>query len=267
MHSNEPVALVTGGAGIIGRGIVKRLYEAGSRVVIVARNTDNIEAAWQQLGIPDDRRLTIGGDISQESVNKEMIERTVDKFGRIDTIVTCVFWSKSGNSQQITLEEWNQCLAVTLTSTFLAAKYGVPAIRETAGKGNIIAISSVHGSDPGRNYAMYATAKAGLNMLVRALAYDHTSEGVRVNAVAPGATYADRRMVDPNDTTGVGSLYLTGHYVSGDDIGDVVAFLASDRAQSITGQLITVDGGASIPEYNWLMHENEQKWKKKLEAK
>ncbi len=208
--------------------------------------------------------MTIGGDISKESVNKEMFERTIERFGRIDTIVTCVFWSKSGNSQEITLEEWNRCLDVTLTSTFLAAKYGVPAIKNTAGKGNIVAISSVHGSNPGRNYAMYATAKAGLNMLVRALAIDHTPEGIRVNAVAPGATYAERRETDPNDT-GIGSLYLTGRYVTGEDIGDIVAFLASDRAQSITGQLITVDGGASLSEYNWLMHDNDRKWQKKLE--
>jgi NAD(P)-dependent dehydrogenase (short-subunit alcohol dehydrogenase family) len=261
--STNQVAIVTGGGGVIGRGIVRRLHEAGASVAIVGQNADKLTATYDAVGIPEPERLAITGDVATEELNIEMVRATVEQFGRLDTIVTSVYWSKGGKSQDISLAEWDRSLGVTLTSTFLAAKHGVPAILETAGRGNIVAISSVHGDRPGSDYAMYAAAKGGLNQLVRALAYDHTPQGIRVNGVSPGATGAEEHETDPLGGTGVDSLYLTGHWVTADDIGDAVAFLVSDRARSITGQILTVDGGCSIPEHNWLMATNERRWKEK----
>ena len=263
MEFADRVFIVTGGGGVVGRGITRRLHEEGARVVIAGRKAEKLDAAYRDIGVPEDRQLAISGDVADEQFNIDLINRTVERFGRLDGIVPCVFWSKTGSSQEITLEEWNQCLAVTLTSTFLAAKYGVPAIRETAGRGSITAISSVFGEKPGRNYAMYSVAKAGLNMLVRALAYDHTHEGVRVNCVSPGATQDDPPHFNPLEEIGTYGLYLIGRYLSPEDIGNAVVFLASDRADGITGQILSVDGGSTIPEQNPLMWDTLRKVKAK----
>ena len=161
--------------------------------------------------------------------------------------MTAVFWSKRGDATEIELDEWNRCMAVTLTSTFLAIKHSVPVIIDTAGSGSVTAISSIHGTHPGDRYAMYATAKAGLNMMIQAMALDFTPKGVRVNGVAPGATLPDDYDEGPQRNS-VGMLaYPLGRPMRAHEIADAVLFLTSDEASAITGQTILVDGGVSIP--------------------
>ena len=102
---------------------------------------------------------------------------------------------------------------------------------------------------------MYATAKAGLNMLVRALALDYTARGIRVNGVSPGATTHGGGEWDATKATGPQAIYLIGRYVRPKEIGDAVVFLASDEASAITGQVLTVDGGGTISLHDWLAGE------------
>lgn len=265
MDFRDQVVIVTGGAGVIGTGISLAFHQLGAHVVIVGRSAEKIETAYDLMGVPPDERVAITGDVGKEELAERMVREALERFGRLDHVVTCVYSSAGGNSQDITMEQWDQCIAVTLTSTFLAARHGVPAILETAGRGSIIAISSVHGSHPGRHYAMYATAKAGLEMLVRALALDHTAQGVRVNAVAPGNTVANPEPFDAANETGVQALYPIDRYLSPADIANAVVFLASEESEAITGQTITVDGGSVISEHHWLLSDINRRWQKKLE--
>jgi NAD(P)-dependent dehydrogenase (short-subunit alcohol dehydrogenase family) len=252
MKMRDRVAIVTGGGGIIGKGIVKRFHDEGARVVVVGRTGRKLDAAYDAAGVPEEDRVALVGDVGEEATNKEMVRLALDKFGRLDSIVTCVFWSKVADLPDVTLDEWNKCLAVTLTSTFLAAKHGFPAILETAGRGSLTAISSVHGSHPGGHYSMYAAAKAGLNMLVRGLALDYTARGIRVNGVAPGATGDNPDTWDPTKETGFRGVYLIGRTVRPEEIGSAVMYLSSDEAAAITGQTITVDGGGTVALHDWI---------------
>lgn len=255
MNMRDRVVIVTGGAGTIGKGIVKRFHDEGARVAVVDQTEEKITKAYDAIGISPDERLPVVGDVALEQTSAEMVRRTLERFGRLDAVVTSVFWSKGGDSTAVTLEDWNRCLAVTLTSTFLAAKHAVPAILSTAGRGSLTAISSVHGAAPGRNYAMYATAKAGLNMLVRALALDYGEKGVRVNAVAPGATSEGERRFDQATNPALSAVYVIGRAVRADEIAGAVLFLASDEAAAITGQVLAVDGGCCLALQEWLAAE------------
>lgn len=255
MRMKDRVAIVTGGGGIIGRAIVKRFHEEGSRVVIVGQKREKLDATYDEAGVLPGDRVPLVGDVATEATNQEMVRLAIERFGRLDVIVPCVFWSKTGDLPDVTLEEWNRCLAVTLTSTFLAAKHGFPAILKTSGRGSLVAISSVFGGHPGANYAMYATAKAGLNMLVRALALDYTARGIRANVVSPGATTHGGGEWDARTAGGTQAIYLIGRYVRPKEIGDAVVFLASDEASAITGQNLTVDGGGTISLHDWLAGE------------
>jgi len=261
MRMKDRVAIVTGGGGIIGRAIVKRFHEEGARVVIVGRKREKLDAAYDEAGVPPQNRVPLVGDVVDEATNEEMVRLALERFGRLDTIVTSVFWSKTADLPDVTLDEWNQCLGVTLTSTFLAAKHGFPAILKTAGRGSLTAISSVHGSFPAARYAMYATAKAGLNMLVRALALDYTAKGIRVNAVSPGATTYGGGEWNPTIAVGTQLIYLIGRYVRPEEIGNAVLFLASDEAAAITGQNLTVDGGGTISLHDWVAGEASRRSK------
>ena len=251
----DKVAIVTGGAGLIGSAIVGAFHGMGAKVCTVDQDHARMETAYGAAGVPTSDRLPIMGDVAEESVAEQMVNEAVSRFGRLDSVVTCAYWNKEGTATDITLEEWNRCLAVSLTPTFLAAKHALPAIRDTARHGSLIAISSIHGSLPAGCKFMYATAKAALEMLVRSLAVDLTSEGLRVNCVAPGGVVGKSELFAPKARTDVAASYLIGRYVEPDDIASAVLFLCSEQASAIAGHVLTVDGGTTIPLQDWLLHE------------
>jgi len=162
--------IVTGGAGLIGKVIVRRFHEAGARVAIVDLDREKIDAAYDLGEICSTDRLPIVADVAEEDTAEQMVRSTLERFGRLDAVVTCAYWTTNGDATEVTLDEWNRCLAVSLTPTFLAAKHALPAMKAASGGGSITAISSIHGSFPAGRKFMYATAKAALEMLVRSLA-------------------------------------------------------------------------------------------------
>ena len=252
MKMRDRVAIVTGGGGVIGKAIVKRFHDEGARVVVVGRTGKKLDAAYDEAGVPTENRAPLVGDVADEALNEEMVQLALDRFGRLDAIVTSVFWSKTADLPDVTLDEWNRCLGVTLTSTFLAAKHGFPAILDTAGRGSLTAISSIHGSHPAQHYSMYATAKAGLNMLVRGLALDYTARGIRVNGVSPSGTGNNPDTWDATTEAGTRGTYLIGRSVRPEEIGSAVMYLSSDEAAAITGQTLTVDGGCTAGLHDWI---------------
>jgi NAD(P)-dependent dehydrogenase (short-subunit alcohol dehydrogenase family) len=249
------VIIVTGGAGLIGKTIVRQFHEAGARVAIVDISREKIDTAYDFAGIPEADRVQVVADVAEEEAARAMVERTVDRFGRLDTVVTCAYQTTDGDATEVTLDEWNRCLAVSLTPTFLAAKYALPAIVATAETGSLTAISSIHGSFPAGSKFMYATAKAALNMLVRGLALDLTPKGLRVNGVAPGGVKDDSERFDPQQAFDEAASYLVGRFVSSEDIADAVLFLSSDRASAITGHVLPVDGGTTVPLQDWVLND------------
>jgi meso-butanediol dehydrogenase / (S,S)-butanediol dehydrogenase / diacetyl reductase len=254
MRLSDRVVLITGGAGKVGRHIVRRFHDEGAMVAIVDLDAARIDGAYDWAGVPNERRIPIVGDVSTEDTNAEMVACCVDRCGRIDDMVLCAYWTTGGDATQISLDDWNRAVGVSLTPTYLAARHGVPVMTENGG-GSITPISSIHGLLPGRGKFMYATTKAALHMLVRALSVDFAPRGIRFNCIASGGISETDERFDPEAATNVDASYIVGRYVHPKDIASTAVFLASDEARVITGQVVTVDGGTTLPLQDYLLHD------------
>jgi NAD(P)-dependent dehydrogenase (short-subunit alcohol dehydrogenase family) len=182
------------------------------------------------------------------------IGATVERYGRLDTLVTCAGIQRYGTVTETDEATWDEVFAVNVKSVYLAARFALPHLRQ-GGHGAIVVISSVqaHVAQPG--VAAYAASKGALDSLVRAMAIDEAPNGVRVNAVCPGSVdtpmlrASARRFSDGTDdgtqslVDDWGRAHPLGRVATPREVAEVVAFLAGDRASFITGEDIRVDGG------------------------
>lgn len=240
------VALVTGAAQGIGRGIVQSLVRRNWRVVIF----DIDEAAGRQCleQLPEGRAATfIAGDVANEADVRRCIEYTVAWGGRLDALVNNAGLADphSGPLEALALEDWQRRLDVNLTGPFLMAKHAVQALR--ASRGAIINIASTRAWQSEPQCESYAASKGGVVALTHALAMSLGPE-VRVNSISPGWIDVRALQADaPDDLTPfpprAHAQHPVGRVGRAEDIGSLVAYLASPEAGFITGQDFIVDGG------------------------
>ena len=182
------VAVVTGGAQGIGRGIVKRFVEEGARVLMTDIQVEKGQATASAIAAeaPDGAGVTfMRADILQPADIQAMVEHAVATYGRLDILVNNAYWNAGGTAVSIDLEDWNKAQAAMVTAPMLGAKYAVPHMVATGG-GSVITISSVHGLLAAANGVAYETAKGALILLTKAMAVDFGPQNVRVNAICPG---------------------------------------------------------------------------------
>ena len=175
------------------------------------------------------------------------MDRVVAEHGRIDCLVNVVGGSRPGKTVvELTLGEWDQLLALNLTSTFLLCRAVIPHL-EAGGGGTIVNVSSGAGLRGMKANPGYVAAKAGVAALTRALALDHGPNGVRVNAVAPGpirTPLMDRNRT-PAEIDAMGGLAIMGRIGRPDEIASTILWLASDASSYVMGQTLEVDGGVA----------------------
>ena len=231
--------LITGGSRGIGRAMVERFADAGYSVAFTYRNSvDEARAISEKFGA-----LAICADSAKEDQVIAAVAEVKEKLGSIDCLINNAGVSSFSLFTDLTLEQWNDNLAVNLTGAFLFSKAVIPCMLEKK-RGRIINISSMWGVVGSSCEVHYSTAKAGLIGMTKALAKELGPSGITVNAIAPGVIDTDMNkglgqediecLIDETPLMKIGC---------GRDVAEAALFLASDGASFITGEVMNVSGG------------------------
>ncbi|HZG55541.1 glucose 1-dehydrogenase [Paenibacillus sp.] len=244
------VAIVTGGGTGIGRETAVRLASEGAAVVIANRSQTHAEgtlAAIQEVG---GRGIFVRTNVGSGKDVRHLIRSAVEAYGRLDVIVHSAAVESLHSVTELEEEEWEETIRVNLTSAFLLGKYGIPELIASGG-GAFVNVASVHAHATIANHAAYAASKGGMLALTKSMAIDYARQGVRVNAVLPGATDTGmlKRWAElggaadaiPNeDWKDAQPLGRIGHPA---EVAALICFLASEEAKFIIGSGVVIDGG------------------------
>ncbi len=240
----DQVAIVTGGANGIGKGIAEVLVKAGAQVVIADIDTETGQRVADELG------ATFAAlDVTDKAACQRVVDTVVERYGRLDVLCSNTGIFPQASIDSMTIENWEQMMNVNLRSTFFMVQAVLPAMRERS-YGRIVITSSITGAVTGYpGWSHYAASKAGQLGFMRSAALECAREGITINAVMPGnirtaglEAQGEAYLKEMADSIPVKSLGAP------EDIGHAACFLASREARFITGQTIIVDGGQILPE-------------------
>ena len=237
------VALVTGGSQGIGRAIAEMLAGAGADLILnhYGATADVIEQLSRSVNELGRRILVVEADVACRGEVAAMVERAIDKFGRIDILVNNAGIAPECPLQKMTEDIWDRVLAVNLKGQFLVCQAVVPHMRD-AGYGRIINIASEQGLIGAVDMSAYCASKAGVFGLTKALARELAPAGILVNCIAPGPV--DTAMLAARDRTSeLMSRIPLGRIGHPDEIAFAVLFMASPRTSWTTGQIHSPNGG------------------------
>jgi 3-oxoacyl-[acyl-carrier protein] reductase len=238
------VALITGGSRGIGAAVAQALATAGAAVAVCARNGEAAAATASAIAAQGGQALGVAADVSRAEDAERLVKACLERFGRLDILVNNAGITRDGLVLRMKDGDWSDVLAVNLNGAFYCARAALRAILKQKQSGRIINIGSVVGSMGNAGQVNYVTSKAGLIGLTKALAKEVAARGVTVNLVAPGFIETDMtaNLPDAVKETYRGQIPL-GRFGTAADVAAAVAFLASDEAAYITGQVIHVNGG------------------------
>lgn len=246
------VAVITGSSRGIGNGIAARLVEEGCSVVICARDRVELAAAADDLKSTDGSVLPVALNLTDPGAPEQLIQSTIDRFGKLNILVNNVGGNRRKDFADTTDEDWYDITELNFMSHVRCSRSAIPHMRAEGG-GAIVFISSIFGREAGGpGLTIYNTTKSAVISLAKIMALELAGDGIRVNSVAPGSIRFpggswDRRVKeDPENMNAFIEANLPiGRFGTVDEIADVVAFLASERASLVTGACLNVDGGQS----------------------
>lgn len=247
------VAIVTGAGSQTegignGRATAVLFAREGARVLLVDRRIEAAGLTARLIADEHGEAEPFAADVTSEAACRAMVERALERWGRLDILVNNVGIGIAKRITEVTLEEWELQMRVNVTSMVLASKHAIPAMVATAGGGSIVNVSSI-ASQRGRGLAPYAASKGAVEALTRAMAADHGRDGIRVNAIAPGPAYTP--MVSARgmrESVREARRKSTALGIEGTawDIAWAAVYLASDEARWVTGVVLPVDGGVLV---------------------
>lgn len=247
MRFEGKVAIVTGGARGIGRGIALRLAREGARVVVnYLSNQAAAEEVVGQIQAAGGEAMAVQGDVGNMAAAQALCDRAREAYGRIDVLVNNAGTTRDTLIMRMTEEDWDVVIDTNLKGAFNCIKAASrPMMKQRYGR--IVNVTSVAGLDGNPGQANYASAKAGLVGLTKTVAKELGSRGITCNAVAPGFVHTDLTASVPGDLVQLAiERAPLGRAGTAEDIAAAVAFLAADEASFVTGQVLAVDGGLLI---------------------
>ena len=253
MDFTGKVTIVTGGALGIGGGISRKFSEKGSKIVIADIDLDSSLENSEKIKNLGGECEVIKTDVSKSSDIKNMVDFTLEKYGRIDNLIQNAFstgnnTSFGGSALEVEEKSWDKGISMLQKAIYLGAKYAGEELIKS--KGNIINISSVHGLLMSKGALIYEAGKSAVIGMTKQMACDFSPLGVRVNAICPGHIVTEKMEVRwkeiPSGLKFFEEQYPVRRTGVPEDIANGVAFLCSDEASFITGHSLVIDGGLSI---------------------
>jgi NAD(P)-dependent dehydrogenase (short-subunit alcohol dehydrogenase family) len=244
----DRVAVVTGAGSGIGRATALRFAAEGARVVVADWQEPAAAATVAAVHGAGGEAHPVVADVSRAADAERIVAEAVRVFGRLDALVNNAAVALSKAVPELTEEEWDHVLGVNLKGVFLCSKQAILQFRRQGSGGAIVNLASVNSFYAEGGIAAYCAAKGGVQQLTRAMAIDHSAEGIRVNCICPG--WIDTPMnaayfADPAARAFADKLHAIGRIGQPDEVAAVAAFLVGDDASFVTGASIVADGGFS----------------------
>lgn len=251
------VAVVTGASSGIGRAIALAMGEAGASIVVnYHSDEESAKQVQQKIEAFGSKAVVLQANVAEQAAAQKLIDTALEEFGRLDILVNNAGVQKDQAFLDMTLEDWQKVIDTNLTGHFLCAQAAAREFckrstspEEKTAAGHIIFISSVHDIIPWAGHVNYATAKGGVQMLMKTLAQELAPHKIRVNSIAPGAIKTDiNREVweDEEGRKNMLSLIPYNRIGEPEDVAKVAVWLATDEADYITGTTLYVDGGMTL---------------------
>lgn len=251
MRFKGQVAIVTGGTSGIGRATALVFAHEGAKVTVVGRDVERGRQVVNEITAAGGEATFVRCDVRFPDECRRAVEKTLDAFGGLDILVNNAGVYYANTVVDCTEQEWDDTVDISLKGTYLMSKYALPHMIDQ-GKGAIVNMASGWGLTGGNEAAAYCAAKGGVVLLTKAMAVDHSAQGIRVNAVCPGDVDtpmliddAQRRGMAWTDYMAEAANRPMRRVGEPDEVARAVLFLASDEASFITGAALAVDGGGT----------------------
>src|SRR5256886_10589684 len=254
MDLDKHVAIVTGGGRGIGRATALELARMGATIVIAEFDTANAQRTADEVAKLGRPSLAVATDVTRRADLDAMVRRTLERFGRIDVLVNNAGIYRAAATLDVTEEHWDAIMTINAKAVFFATQAVLPTMIAQH-RGAIVSLASMAGKIGSRTNLPYNVSKAAVISMTKSLALAHAADGIRVNCVCPGFVETDMWTAvsrelgaivgrSPEQFTAARRAQVPlGRMERPEDVANVIAFLASPRAEYMTGQAISIDGG------------------------